>query len=127
MGMGEGWTPFLAAPLFNIANTMATYTVTGYDDTVKNVDILGELKYVGDTVELTEDVAAPLVEAGKLAPLGNGAPLTAPSTQSAPSEQVPGSSTLTGEANTEPQKLEVTSETGSNDQTVPVTTTPPVA
>lgn len=48
---------------------MATYTVTGYDETVENVEILGEVKQVGATVELDEETAAPFVEEGKLVPL----------------------------------------------------------
>ncbi len=42
------------------------YVVKGSDETVVNVDILGELRSVGDVVELDEAAALPLVEDGKL-------------------------------------------------------------
>lgn len=50
---------------------MATFKVVGYNDEVVNVDILGDIKTVGTILELDEDVAAPLVEEGKLVPLGD--------------------------------------------------------
>lgn len=50
---------------------MATFTVKGYDETVENVEILGEIKQVGNVVELDEETAAPLVAEGKLVPLGD--------------------------------------------------------
>lgn len=42
------------------------YIVKGSDETVVNVDVLGEQRSVGEAVELDEAVAAPLVEEGKL-------------------------------------------------------------
>ena len=42
------------------------YIVKGTDETVVNVDILGEIRIVGEKVELEEEVAAPFVEAGTL-------------------------------------------------------------
>lgn len=42
------------------------YEVKGSDETVENVDILGEVRKVGERIELDEEVAAPLVEEGKL-------------------------------------------------------------
>lgn len=45
---------------------MSEYIVKGVDETVENVDILGEVRKVGDVVELAPEVAAPLVEEGKL-------------------------------------------------------------
>lgn len=47
------------------------YEVKGSDETVENVDILGEVRKVGERIELDEEVAAPLVEAGKLDVIGD--------------------------------------------------------
>ena len=46
---------------------MMKYIVKGSDESVENVDILGEVRKVGDVVELEEESATPLVEEGKLA------------------------------------------------------------
>ena len=53
---------------------MAKYTVKGSDETVVNVDVLGEQRSVGDVVELDEAVATPLVEEGKLEVFNDGEP-----------------------------------------------------
>lgn len=45
---------------------MMKYIVKGSDESVENVDILGEVRKVGDVVVLDERDAAPLVEEGKL-------------------------------------------------------------
>ena len=42
------------------------YRVKGADESVENVDILGEVRKVGDEIELEAEVATPLVEEGKL-------------------------------------------------------------
>lgn len=55
---------------------MATYTVQGEKDA--DVDIVGTIFKPGDSVELREDVAAPLVEAGTI---------TAAEDDEAPAEQ----------------------------------------
>mgnify|MGYP001560335739 CR=1 FL=1 len=45
---------------------MSEYIVKGADESVENVDILGELRKVGDVVELAPEAAEPLVAEGKL-------------------------------------------------------------
>jgi hypothetical protein len=45
---------------------MKKFVVKGYDATVENVDILGEVRKVGDIVELTDEQALSLVQSGKL-------------------------------------------------------------
>lgn len=45
---------------------MNQYIVKSADETVENVDILGDVRKVGDIVELEAEAAAPLVEEGKL-------------------------------------------------------------
>lgn len=45
---------------------MATYVVQGEEG--QHVNVLGNIFYPGNTVDLQEDVAAPLVEAGVIAP-----------------------------------------------------------
>ena len=47
------------------------YIVKGSDESVENVDILGEVRKVGDVVELEEESATPLVEEGKLELVGD--------------------------------------------------------
>ena len=42
------------------------YKVLGSDESVENIDILGEVRKVGDIIELDEETAASLVEEGKL-------------------------------------------------------------
>lgn len=46
------------------------YIVKGSDESVVNVDILGEIRLVGEKVELGEEAAAPFVEAGTLELVG---------------------------------------------------------
>jgi hypothetical protein len=45
---------------------MSSFKVKGADETVENVDILGEVRKVGDVLEMSEEEAAPLVAEGKL-------------------------------------------------------------
>ena len=51
---------------------MAQYIVKGEEGA--EVDVVGTIFHPGDTVELQEDVAAPLVEAGTLEASPEGAP-----------------------------------------------------
>lgn len=61
---------------------MAKYTVKGEEGT--DVDVVGTIFHPGDTVELQEDVAAPLLEAGTI----EAAPADVPASE-APAADAP--------------------------------------